>query len=93
MHGLRLPSVPPAGTGCGDPGQSDRLLELLDGDRIGVGAAREDMLRWHVRGTTLVIDGVEDTAARLRGRPTATPGRTAPPGCSRNRRPAATPTA
>ena len=47
------------------PGQSDRLLELLDGNRIGVGAAREDMLRWHVRGTTLAIDGVEDTAARL----------------------------
>ena len=47
------------------PGESDRLLELLDGNRIGVGAARADMLRWHVRGATLVIDGVEDTAVRL----------------------------
>jgi hypothetical protein len=47
------------------PGQSDRLIELLAGNRIGVGAARRDMLRWYVRDAALVIDGVEEAAARL----------------------------
>lgn len=40
-----------------EPGAADQLLELLPENRIGIGAAREDMLRWYVRGGVLNLDG------------------------------------
>lgn len=40
-----------------EPGRESRLLELLEGSRVGIGSARERMLRWYVRGEILTLDG------------------------------------
>jgi hypothetical protein len=40
------------------PGVAGRLLELLAGNRVGVGSKREHLLRWYVREGVLRIDGV-----------------------------------
>lgn len=47
---------------AGDP---PRLVELLDGNRVGVGAIRDRLLRWYVRGGVLTLDGADTTLARL----------------------------
>jgi hypothetical protein len=39
------------------PGTENRLLELLAGNRVGVGSIREYALRWYVRGDVLALDG------------------------------------
>lgn len=47
---------------AGDP---SRLVELLDGNRVGVGATRDRLLRWYVRDGILTLDGADATLARL----------------------------
>jgi Mannosyltransferase putative len=51
-----------------EPGVADRLLELLSANRIGIGSARADMLRWYVRDDALIIDGVHSVLPVLRRR-------------------------
>jgi Mannosyltransferase putative len=45
-------------------GSHDRTLELLSGNRIGVGRSR-DALTWHVEGDELVLGGREGPSGRL----------------------------
>jgi hypothetical protein len=44
-----------------EPGAESRLLELLDGNRVGIGSSSKSMLRWYVRDGVLTLDGVVDT--------------------------------
>jgi hypothetical protein len=48
-----------------EPGDQDRLLELLPGNRVGVGASRERTLRWYVRDGALTFDGADGTLPSL----------------------------
>lgn len=61
-----------------EPGDRDRLLELLPGNRVGVGSSRERALRWYVRDGALTFDGaaggLPSLTARADGRWTS--GRT-----------------
>jgi hypothetical protein len=58
-----------------EAGGDDRLLELLPGNRMGIGSTRGQMLRWHIRDGVLRLDG--STAAlpalELRGASGARP--------------------
>jgi hypothetical protein len=47
------------------PGLESRLLELLTGNRVGVGSIRKYALRWYVRGDVLTLDGADEALAPL----------------------------
>jgi len=49
-----------------EPGTEDILLELLSQNRVGIGAVREDRLRWYVRDDLLTIDGALEALPVLR---------------------------
>ena len=49
-----------------EPGAADRLVEFLSDNRIGIGAVREDSLRWYVRDEVLRIDGALKAMPPLR---------------------------
>jgi len=48
-----------------EPGEADRLLELLPDNRVGSGSSREAILRWYVRGGELTFDGAEGSLPPL----------------------------
>jgi Mannosyltransferase putative len=47
-------------------GREDRLVELLAGNRVGVGSIREHVLRWYVRGGVLTLDGADGALPPLK---------------------------
>lgn len=49
------------------PGADSRLLELLPGNRVGVGSSRVDILRWWVRDGVMMIGGTHAELPPLRG--------------------------
>jgi putative mannosyltransferase len=54
------------------PGADRRLLELLPGNRVGIGSSRNDALRWYVRDGVMVIGGTDGglpPLSRERGQP------------------------
>jgi hypothetical protein len=48
-----------------EPGAGDRLIELLDGNRVGIGSSRDSLLRWYVRDRVLTLDGVAEALPAL----------------------------
>jgi hypothetical protein len=51
------------------PGADSRLLELLAGNRVGVGSMRERALRWYVREDVLTLDGADGVLGALARQP------------------------
>ena len=49
-----------------EPGAESRLLELLPGNRVGIGSSRPSILRWYVRDGAMTIDGATDALPPLR---------------------------
>jgi hypothetical protein len=41
------------------PGADGRLLELLPGNRVGIGSSRNHILRWYVRDGVMIIAGTD----------------------------------
>jgi hypothetical protein len=48
------------------PGADSRLLELLPGNRVGIGSSREAILRWYVRDGVMTVDGTHGELPPLR---------------------------
>jgi hypothetical protein len=48
-----------------EPGTESRLLELLPGNRVGIGSSRDCILRWYVRDGVMTIDGATDALPPL----------------------------
>jgi hypothetical protein len=48
------------------PGVENRLLELLAGNRVGIGSIRERALRWCVREGVLTLDGTDEALPLLK---------------------------
>jgi hypothetical protein len=52
-----------------EAGDQDRLLELLPGNRIGIGSSQDRIMRWYVRDGLMTIDGATGALPPLRAQP------------------------
>ena len=52
-----------------EAGEGDQPLELLPGNRIGIGSSRDRTMRWYVRGGVMTIDGAKGALPPLRAQP------------------------